>query len=106
MIILPASTPVALADFGNLNQSQQNQVSQSEQSRKATDTVQLSAQAKEMAGAQLHSSPTQVQQPTAQHIASDNEATEKVADNEAVEQARPVNPQTQKPETTKIDVLA
>jgi len=106
MIILPAATPVALADLGNLNQSQQNQVSQSEQSRKATDTVQLSAQAKQLAGAQLHNSPTTNTQPTAQHIASDNEATEKVADNEAVEQQRPTNPQTQRPETTKIDMLA
>ncbi|EAU55671.1 hypothetical protein [Mariprofundus ferrooxydans] len=106
MIILPASTPAAVVDFGNLNQSQQNQVSQSEQSRKATDTVQLSPQSRQLAGAQLHNSPTQNSQPVELHIAAEKEATEKVADNEAVEQARPVNPQTQKPETTKIDLLA
>jgi len=106
MIILPAATPVAVADVGNLNQSQQNQINQSEQSRKATDTVQLSPEAKQLAGAQLHNSPTASSQPTAQHIAADNEVTEKLADNEAVEQQRPVNPQTQRPETTKIDVLA
>lgn len=107
MIILPASTPAAVVDFGNLNQSQQNQVNQSEQSRKATDTVQLSHQARQLAGAQLHNSPAQTSQPVAAvHAAAENEATEKVADNEAVEQARPVNPQTQKPETTKIDLLA
>ncbi|MDQ6992186.1 MAG: hypothetical protein Q9M31_01825 [Mariprofundus sp.] len=106
MIILPASTtPIASTDFTNLRQSQQNITSQSEQSRKATDTVQLSSEAKQLASAQAHNSSA-VNVAVSAPQSTDSEATETVADNEAVEQQRPVNLQTQKPETTKIDVLA
>ncbi|MDX8405758.1 MAG: hypothetical protein R8K50_06370 [Mariprofundus sp.] len=106
MIILPSSTPAAVSDFGNFNQTQQNHISQSEQSRKATDTVQLSPQSLQLASAQMHNNPTASVQSVAPHVAADNESLEKVADNEAVELQRPVNPQTQRPETTRIDLLA
>ncbi|TLS66767.1 hypothetical protein FE236_01105 [Mariprofundus erugo] len=106
MVISPTITPVAVADFSNLNQTQQQHINQSEQSRKATDTVQLSAQARQLASAELHNKPAANTEQVAPHQAADNEAAEKVADNEAAEQARPSNPVTRQPETTKIDLLA
>ena len=102
MIILPTSTPVALTDFSQNNQSQQQLVQHAEQSKKATDTVQLSAQARELAGNKL----AQNQAPLNPLQAADNEANEAVADNEQIEQQRPVNPLTQQPVNTKIDIIA
>jgi len=106
MIILPTATPVAAADFGNTNQSQQNQVNQSEHSRKATDTVQLSSEARQMAGTELNPKTSATTAPLPPQQLADIEVAEKVADNEAVEQQRPVNPSSKQPETTKIDLLA
>jgi len=106
MIIMPASTPVAIADVSNNNQSQQQQMQSTEQSRKATDTVQVSAQAREMAGSGLDNKPAANSEPIAVQKAADNEAAEKVVDNEITEAQRPSNPVTQKPETSKIDVVA
>ncbi len=106
MIIMPAATPVAIADLTNNNQSQQQQIQNVEQSRKATDTVQVSAQARKMAGAELNNKPAANNNPVAIQKAADNEIAEKVADNEIIEQQRPSNPVTNKPETTKIDIVA
>ncbi len=102
MIILPTTPPVALGDQNSVNQSLQHQFQNAKQSKKATDTVQLSAQAQEMAGGGLtnqHNTPAAIRQ------AADNEAAETVADNKVAEAQRPTNPVTQKPESTKIDIL-
>jgi len=104
MIILPTATPLALTDLNSSTQSRHQQIQLAEQSKKATDTVQVSAQAREMAGAGLrnhHSrtAPTAIQ-------AANHEAAEKTADNEIAEQQRPRNPVTQQTESTKIDILA
>ncbi len=130
MIILPTTTPVAAIDFSNLNQSQQNQTNQAEQSKRATDTVMVSSEARQMAGTELNSKPSsysaaivpqQVEStnapaapqqvapstpPVSAQQAADNEVTEKVADSEVVEQQRPTNAMTGKLESTKIDVVA
>jgi uncharacterized transporter YbjL len=106
MIIMSASTPTAIIDLSNNNQSQQQQVQSAEQSKKATDTVQVSAQAREMAGTELNNRPVASNAPIAIQKAADNEVAERVADNEVIEQQRPSNPVTHKPETTKIDIVA
>ncbi|MDQ6982150.1 MAG: hypothetical protein Q9M08_03985 [Mariprofundus sp.] len=130
MIILPVSTPAVAIDQNSVNQSQQNQVNQSEQSRKATDTVMVSPEARQMASADSNysassnntpaapqqaaasSEPVTAQQaaastapPAPQQIA-DIEVAEKVADSEVVEQQRPTNAMTGKQDSTKIDVVA
>jgi len=106
MIIAPTATPVAISDVSTNNQSQQQQIQIAEESKKATDTVQVSAQAREMAGAELNNKPAANNEPVAVQKAADNEVAEKVADNEIAEQQRPTNPVTNKPETTKIDIVA
>lgn len=106
MIISPSVAPVALIDQNSTNQTQNSQIQNSEQSRKATDTVQVSAQARELAGTEQNNKPVASTSPAAIQKAADNEVAEKVADNEVIEQQRPSNPITHKPETTKIDVLA
>jgi len=131
MIIMPVSTPAVAVDQNNVNQSQQNQSQSLQDSRKATDTVQLSSEARKMAGVESNytaaapatppaaatqeasasansvSLATEIQStPTPAHIATDNEVTEKVADSEVAEQQRPVNAATGKQETTKIDIVA
>ncbi|OIO75475.1 MAG: hypothetical protein AUJ57_00005 [Zetaproteobacteria bacterium CG1_02_53_45] len=130
MIILPTTTPVVAADFSNLNQTHQNQTNQAEQSKRASDTVMLSSEARQMASADLNYKPSTTAEPvappqvdsanapaTAEQApaastpvsvpqAADNEASEKVADSEAAEQQRPVNAMTGKFESTKIDMLA
>jgi len=105
MIIMPTTTPVAIADISNNNQSQQQQIQSIEQSRQATDTVQVSAQARKIAGTELNNKPAANSEPVAVQKAANNEVAEKVADNKIVEQQRPHNPVTQKSETTKIDVV-
>jgi len=97
MIILPASTPAVAVDQSSLNQAQQNQVQSSEQSRKATDTVQISPKALELAGTELKQSPTQV---------AEARAVKQVEEAVEVDKQQPVNPATQKPESNKIDVVA
>ncbi len=106
MIIMPTATPAAITDLSYTNQSQQQHIQNAEQSKKATDTVQVSAQAREMAGDSLSNAPAANNAPAAIQQVADNEAAEKVVDNEVIEQQRPSNPITHKPETTKIDVLA
>jgi hypothetical protein len=106
MIIMPATTPTAIIDLSNNNQSQQQQMQSIEQSKQATDTVQVSAQAREMAGTGQNNNPVAASAPIAIQKAADNEVAERVADNEVIEQQRPSNPVTHKPETTKIDVVA
>jgi len=104
MIILPTATPLALTDLNSSTQTRHQQIQLAEQSKKATDTVQVSAQAREMAGAGLrnHHSGTA---PAAIQQAADHEAAETVADNEVAEQQRPHNPVTQQTESTKIDIV-
>lgn len=101
MIILPTTTPAAVTDLSNSNQTVHQQIQSSEQSRKATDTVQISAHAQELAGSGLQSR----QSPAVQSMA-DNEAAEKVADNEIAETQRLSNPATGVVEKNRIDVVA
>jgi len=126
MIILPVSTPAVAIDQNSVNQSQLNQSQSLQDARKATDTVQLSSEARKMAGAESNytaSTPAASSQPqeapasnsvslaleasaTTHRVAADNEVTETIADNEVAEQQRPVNAMTGQQETTKIDVVA
>ena len=132
MIILPVSTPAVAVDQSNVNQSQLNQSQSLQDSRKATDTVQLPTEARRMASAEstyvavaqaIVNKPPETQEssasangvslatevkdaPAPRHIAADNEVAEKVADNEIAEQQRPTNAVSGKNETTKIDVVA
>lgn len=105
MLISPTIPPVALVDQNSVNQSLNNQIANAEQSRKATDTVQLSAEAKNLANADLNSSSNR------QHIVQntsasrENEALETAPDNESSESQQPVNNLTQQSTTTKIDVV-
>jgi len=97
MIILPAATPAVAIEQNNVNQAQQNQVQSSEQSRKATDTVQISPKALELAGTDLKQSPVQ---------AAESNVIKQASEAVEVNKQQPVNPTTQKPESTKIDVVA
>jgi len=106
MIIMPTATPLALTDLHHSNQTQHQQMQNAEHSRKNSDTVQLSAQARELAGSALQQGAGDHANPAMMHAAAEREAVEKVADHEAVEQQRPGNPLTRIPETTKIDILA
>jgi len=106
MIILPTTTPAVLADVNNNNQTVHQHIQNAEQSKKASDTVQVSAQARKMAGSELDNKPAASFDPLTVQKAADNEVAEKVADNEIAEAQRPSNPVTQKPETSKIDVVA
>jgi len=106
MIILPTTTPVAIADVNNNNQTTQQQIQNAEQSKKASDTVQVSAQAREMAGTELNNKPAANSEPAAVQKAADNNVAKRVADNKVIEAQRPSNPVTQKHETTKIDIVA
>jgi len=106
MIILPTTTPAANIEQFGLNQHQQQHIQNSEHSRKATDTVQLSAQARELAGSHQHQQAEATITPATVKLAADNEVAEKVADNEVIEQQRPSNPITHQPNATKIDIVA
>ena len=106
MIILPTTTPAALTDVNNNNQTIHEQIQSAVHSKRATDTVQVSAQARELAGSGLNNGPAANNVPATAQRATDNEMAEKVADNEAIEAQRPSNPVTNKPETSKIDVVA
>jgi len=96
MIITPAATPVAAIDQSNVNQSQQNIVQQSEQSRKATDTVQISPRAQELAGSETPISPAQQ---------ADIRIAKQAVESEAINQQQPVNSLTHQPANSKIDVV-
>ena len=107
MLIMPTATPLALTDLQHDNQTQHQQLQNAELSRKNSDTVQLSAQARELAGGGLRQQGDgDHANLTVTHAAADREATEAVADNETAEQQRLDNPLTRMPETTKIDILA
>jgi len=106
MIILPTTTPAANVAQFDLNQSQQQHIQNSEQSRKATDTVLLSAQARELASTHQHQQAEASNTPATIQRAADNEVAEKVADNEVIEQQRPSNPVTHQPNASKIDIVA
>jgi len=102
MIILPTTTPAANIEQFGLNQHQQQHIQNSEQSRKATDTVQLSAQARELASSHQHQQAEAAITPATVQLAADNEVAEKVV----IEQQRPSNPVTHQPNATKIDIVA
>jgi len=106
MIILPTTTPAANIERFDFTQHQQQHIQNSEQSRKATDTVQLSTQARKLAGSHQHQQTEAVITPATIQLAADNEVAEKVADNEVIEQQRPSNPVTHQPNATKIDIVA
>ncbi len=106
MLIMPTATPLALTDLQHDNQTQHQQLQNAELSRKNSDTVQLSAQARELAGGGLRQGAGNHANLMLTHAAAEREATETVADNETAEQQQPANPLARKPETTKIDILA
>ena len=96
MLIAPTATPIASIDQSNVNQTQQNSVQQSVQSKKATDTVQISAKAQELAGTELKKTPEQQSEIFIAKQAENN----KVAD-----QQQRINPLTYQPTNNKIDVV-
>jgi hypothetical protein len=106
MMITPMATPVATINQNQVNQSQQNQTHQAEQSKQASETVRFSSEARHMAGAELQNKQGAGDTSTAPQYLAENEAIERAADSEAVEQRRPVNPLSGQPATTKIDILA
>lgn len=116
MIISPSTPPAALADLNSVNQTLNNQIESSEQSRKATDTVQLSAEARNLANTKLDNGGNSTN-PLA--TSGDNERLEATPDNEAAESisnpasnqagaqpAQPLDNLTQQPVASKIDVVA
>jgi len=97
MIIAPTTTPVALLDQNSVNQSQQQQVQSTEYSRKASVTVQLSSEARELAGTENKEAPLQ-QKAEAQITKQVNAAVETT-------KQQPVNPTSKQPENNKISIL-
>jgi len=67
MIIAPTTTPAAVLDQSSVNQSQQQQVQSAEFSRKASVTVQISSEARELAGAENKESTAQQRQEVPQN---------------------------------------
>jgi len=98
MIIAPTTTPAAVLDQNSVNQSQQQQVQSSKDSRKATVTVQISSQARELAGTKNNDETPPQQKADAQVIKQANEAIE-------VSKQQAVNPTSKLPESNKIDVV-
>jgi len=101
MIILPATTPAALVDQNSVNQAEQNQVEISQQSRKASDTVQFSPRALELAGNPVNES-------SSQQAAEVRRGGENDADSDEVRQAAAQQPAPQSGQApaSKIDVVA
>jgi len=106
MLIAPTATPLALTNLNHSSQTQHQQIQNAEHSKKNTDTVQLSAQARELGGGVLQNGASDTVNLPVSGAVADREAVEKVADNETIEQQRPSNPVTRMPVTTKIDILA
>ena len=130
MIILPVSTPAVAIDQNSVKQSEQNDTQALQKSRKATETVQISSEARQLAGAESKNSnnsastysassgnnaaaATQTASPqagsttTSVQQASDNEAAEVVADSEVAEQQSSAGATAGNPEAkdSKISVV-
>jgi len=134
MIIAPTATPAALLDQSSLNQSQQQQTQNTELSRKASVTVQLSPEARELAGAENKETPQQQRQEASQKTsdkpvivqfssasrelaAAENKPTTAQQQievhvtkqfNQALEvnQQQPINPSSKQPEHNKIQSMS
>ena len=98
MIIVPTATPAAVLDQNTVNQTQQNQVQSAEQSRRASVTVQVSSEARELAGAE--------NKETAPQQKAEAQANKAIAQAIEVNKQQPVNQTTKLPENNKIDVVA
>ncbi|MDQ6999215.1 MAG: hypothetical protein Q9M17_10925 [Mariprofundus sp.] len=98
MIIVPTATPAAVLDQNTVNQTQQYQTQSAEQSRKASVTVQVSAEARELAGAESKE-PAPQQKIEVQANKENIQAVE-------VNKQQAVNQTTKLPENNKIDVVA
>jgi hypothetical protein len=103
MIILPVTTPAAAIDQNSVNQAQQNQLQSSEDSRKATDTVKISAEAQQLADNSVNSNaPKEANDPTRIMAQEAAKALTEAPKSDDVQK----NPVTQKPEGSKIDIVA
>lgn len=98
MIIAPTITPAAALDQNSVKQSQVQQVQSTEDSRKATVTVQVSSQARELAGTKSNNETPPQQQAEAQVIKKANEAIE-------INKQQPINPTSKQPKSNKIDIV-
>ena len=97
MIIVPTATPAAVLDQNTVNQSQQNQVQSAEQSRTASVTVQLSAEARELAGTENKETPPQQK--------AEVQANKEIVQAVETQKQQPINETTKLPENNKIDVV-
>jgi len=131
MIITPTITPAAQLDQTIVNQSQQQQVTSAETSRKASVTVQFSPEARELAGTENKESSQQQRQEALQRAAtktpdtvqissagrdlsaSDNTAIQaqqqtpvqinkQINETIALNQQQPINPTSKQPENNKL----
>ncbi len=98
MIIVPTATPAAAIDQNTVNQTQQNQVQSAEQSRQASVTVQVSSEARQLAGAENKEATPQ------QKV--EVQVGKELAQAIEVNKQQPVNQSTKLPENNKIDVVA
>jgi len=103
MIILPTTPPAAVIDQSSVNQSQQQQVSSAEQSRKASVTVQLSSEARELAGAE--NKETVPQQKAEIQLRIEAHADKLVSLAVDAQKQEPINQTTKQPENNKIDIV-
>ncbi len=103
MIILPTTTPAAVIDQSSVNQSQQQQVSSAEQSRKATVTVQLSSEARELAGAENKEAAPQQKAEIQLRIEAHADKLVNLA--AEAQKQQPINETTNRPENNKIDIV-
>jgi len=97
MIIVPTATPAAVLDQNTVNQTQQNQVQGAEQSRQATVTVQVSSEARELAGAENKETGPQQK--------AEVQANKEIVQAVEVNKQQPVNQTTKLPENNKIDIV-
>ncbi|MDQ6968791.1 MAG: hypothetical protein Q9M14_08935 [Mariprofundaceae bacterium] len=131
MIIAPTITPAAQLNQTFVNQSQQQQVTSAESSRKASVTVQFSPEARELAGTENKESTQQKRQEAFQKTAnkapvtvqissagkelsaSNNKVTQSAQQLEAqiskqinetnvLNQQQAINPSSKQPETNKL----
>jgi len=98
MIIVPTATPAAVMDQNTVTQNQQLQVQSAEQSRKASVTVQLSAEARELAGTENKESAPQQK--------AEVQANREMIQAVEIQKQQPINETTKLPENNKIDVVA
>ncbi|GAV19098.1 hypothetical protein MMIC_P0027 [Mariprofundus micogutta] len=102
MIILPVSTPVASIDQSHVNQTQLNHTRSLEDSRIATDTVKISAEAQHLSSSLVNDKAAPSGNDAARAIIADA----KKALQEPPKVDVPKNPATQTPESNRIDVLS